>query len=198
MEQRIKETLSLLNEKQKRLYLANEAKAQGRGGISKVSKISKVSRTTIRLGSRELESGETIDTSRVRRVGGGRKSVEHSVPGIKEKIQEIVDGNIYGDPEKVICWTTVSLRKIQALLLEKYGIKVGFRTVGTILEDMGYSKQINQKMLQVGRVHPHRNEQFEFIDTPFSVIPVSRSVILANAGISDSHYYLMGSPHLRG
>jgi hypothetical protein len=32
------------------------------------------------------------------------------------------------------------------------------------LEDLGYSKQANQKMLQVGESHPDRNEQFEFIN----------------------------------
>jgi hypothetical protein len=29
---------------------------------------------------------------------------------------------------------------------------------------MGYSKQANQKMLKVGKVHPDRNAQFEFIN----------------------------------
>jgi hypothetical protein len=37
-------------------------------------------------------------------------------------------------------------------------------TVGSILEDMGYSKQTNQKMLQVGEAHPDRNAQFEYIN----------------------------------
>jgi hypothetical protein len=29
---------------------------------------------------------------------------------------------------------------------------------------MGYSKQANQKMLKVGKAHPDRNAQFEFIN----------------------------------
>ena len=37
-------------------------------------------------------------------------------------------------------------------------------TIGAILESMGYSKQANQKMLQVGEPHPDRNTQFEFIN----------------------------------
>jgi hypothetical protein len=38
-------------------------------------------------------------------------------------------------------------------------------TVGSILDYLGYSKQGNKKMLQVGKPHPDRNAQFEFINT---------------------------------
>ena len=36
--------------------------------------------------------------------------------------------------------------------------------MGEILESMDYSKQANQKMLQVGEAHPDRNAQFEHIN----------------------------------
>ena len=40
MEERIKNMLPYLNERQRRLFLANEAISYGRGGISEVSRIS--------------------------------------------------------------------------------------------------------------------------------------------------------------
>ena len=46
MEERIVALLPHLNEAQKRLFLASEAVAYGRGGISEVERISGVSRTT--------------------------------------------------------------------------------------------------------------------------------------------------------
>jgi hypothetical protein len=156
--------MPVLNEKQLRRFLASEAKEYGWGGVSEASRISGVSRTTIRIGLKELESGEDNDASRVRRSGGGRKPVKDTIPNIQEKVQKIVEGSTYGNPEKVLSWTTQSLRKIQAGLVGKYNVKVSFKTVGTILEDMGYSKQANQKMLQVGEAHPDRNAQFEFIN----------------------------------
>jgi DNA-binding MurR/RpiR family transcriptional regulator len=52
-EERIRNTLPLLNERQRRLYLANEAKAIGRGGIQEVNKVSGVSRVTIIKGLKE-------------------------------------------------------------------------------------------------------------------------------------------------
>ncbi len=50
MEERIKTMLPLLNEKQRKIFLASEAISYGWGGLSKVSKISGVSIPTIRLG----------------------------------------------------------------------------------------------------------------------------------------------------
>jgi hypothetical protein len=63
----------------------------------------------------------------------------------------------------VLSYTTESLRKTLAEL-GKCSIGVGHVTGGKILDAMGYSKQANQKMLQVGEPHPDRNAQFEHIN----------------------------------
>jgi hypothetical protein len=164
MKDRILAMMPILNEKQRRLFLASEAKSYGWGGVSEVSRLSGVSRTTIRVGMIELKSSDSIDISRIRKIGGGRNYVEDNIPNVQERVREIVDGATYGNPEKVLSWTTESLRKIQTTLRKKYEIKISFKTVGAILEDLGYSKQANQKMLQVGEPHPDRNAQFEFIN----------------------------------
>ena len=162
MEERILRMKSLLDERQWRLYLANEAMAAGYGGVSKVSRITGVSRTTITKGIEELQKEITID-GRVRRSGGGPKCVEEKYPDIEERIRTIVDGSTYGNPERVLSYTTESLRKIETEL-ESQGIAVSYKTVGKILDSMDYSKQANQKMLQVGEPHPDRNAQFEHIN----------------------------------
>jgi hypothetical protein len=151
-----------LNELQKRLYLANEAMSYGRGGISLVSRVSGMSRTTITKAVNELKNDSKIDGN-VRRSGGGRKFVESNYPDVDEKIRKIIDGKTYGDPMRVLSYTTESLRKIQTEL-EKDNIYVGYVTVGKILNAMGYSKQVNQKMQQIGEPHPDRNVQFEYIN----------------------------------
>ena len=134
----------------------------GRGGISYVSRISKMSRTTITKAVDELNSGEKID-GKTRRSGGGRKYKEAHYPNIEEKIRAIIDDKTYGNPMRVLSYTTESLRKIN-VKLEEEGISVGYVTVGKILDAIGYSKQINQKLLQVGEPHPDRNAQFEYIN----------------------------------
>ena len=165
MENRIQRMLPMLNERQRRIFLASEAMSYGYGGISRVSEISGVSIPTIRQGIAEIRAGEIAGNGRIRREGAGRKKVEDKYPNILEYIQKIVDGNTYGDPERVLSWTTLSLHDIQDLLDTKYAIKVSYRTVSTLLEKLGYSKQSNQKMMQIGEPNPNRNKQFEYINS---------------------------------
>jgi hypothetical protein len=162
MEERIQRMLPMLDERQKRLFLANEAISHGYGGISLISRISGMSRTTITKAVNELENGAQID-GKIRRSGAGRKLVEDNYPDVEEKIRKIIDGKTYGDPMRVLSYTTESLRKIQSEL-EKVGIFVGYVTIGEILDFIGYSKQANQKMPQIGEIHPNRNAQFEHIN----------------------------------
>lgn len=176
MEERILRMRPLLDERQWRLYLANEAMSAGYGGVSEVSRITGVSRTTITKGIEELKNKRTID-GKIRRSGGGPKSVEEKHPDIEGRIRSIVDGSTYGNPERVLSYTTESLRKIEAEL-ESQGITVSYKTVGKILDSMDYSRQANQKMLQVGEPHPDRNAQFEHInDTAAKYLKVGDPVI---------------------
>ena len=162
MEERITRMLPLLDERQKRLFLANEAISCGRGGISQVSRISGVSRTTITKAVDELNKNAKID-GKTRQSGGGPKYKEAHYPDVEVRIRTIIDGKTYGDPMRALSHTTESLRKIQSEL-EKEDVIVGHVTIGKILEAMGYSKQANQKLLQVDEPHPDRNAQFEHIN----------------------------------
>jgi len=162
MEERILRMKALLDERQWRLYLANEAVSAGYGGVSKVSRITGVSRTTITKGIEELKKEKVIG-GKVRESGGGPKRIEEKYPDIEERIRKIVDGSTYGNPERVLSYTTESLRKIESEL-EFQGIKVSYKTISKILDSMDYSKQANQKMLQIGEAHPDRNAQFEHIN----------------------------------
>jgi hypothetical protein len=151
-----------LNEKQKRLFLASEALSYGRGGIAEVIRITGFSRNTIKRGINELESGVKYD-GKVRKTGGGPKYAEENYPGIEDEIRKLIDGSTYGNPERVLSYTTKSLRKIETELKAK-GIYVSHETINRILNAMGYSKQANKKMMQLGEAHPDRNAQFEHIN----------------------------------
>jgi len=153
-----------LNEKQRRQYAATLAKAWGHGGATVVHEVTGVAMNTITRGKKELARSQDCNPGRVREVGGGPKWTEEKYPKIQEHIRQIVEDSTYGNPEKVISWTTESLRSTAAKLLDTYGERVSHVTVGAILEDLGYSKQANQKMLQVGEPHPDRNAQFEHIN----------------------------------
>ena len=65
----LKTVLPHLNEKQRRLFLAAEAKALGRGGISRVARATGVSRVTIYKALKEIKYHPFV-SERVRKPGG--------------------------------------------------------------------------------------------------------------------------------
>lgn len=67
--------LSLLDEKQRRLYAGLESLKWGHGGDRKVAELLGMDVGTIARGRRELLEGD-VETQRVRRAGAGRKPVE--------------------------------------------------------------------------------------------------------------------------
>ena len=67
--------VSLLDEKQRRLYAGLESIKLGHGGDKKIAQLFGLDMHTVAKGRKELWSGE-IQTDRVRRVGGGRKFLE--------------------------------------------------------------------------------------------------------------------------
>ena len=98
--ERIRNILPLLDERQKRLYLANEAKSIGYGGITQVSKISGVSRVTITQGMAEIkrEGYQPKSESRCRKKGGGRKPIETKNPEIIYELENFLLPHTKGDP----------------------------------------------------------------------------------------------------
>ena len=82
------ERLSLhLDAKNRRLLAANEALAFGRGGIATVAKITGLAQSTIGCGLQELDgSRPTATDGRVRREGGGAKTVTERQPGLREAL----------------------------------------------------------------------------------------------------------------
>jgi hypothetical protein len=163
LEKKIMQMLPLLNEKQLRRYLGSEAESLGYGGIAIVSRISGKSRNTIVVGMKENNIEDADNSPRIRKIGGGRKTIKQTHPEIVGIIETIVKDTTFGNPEHPLSYTTKSTRKIKQLLNEQ-GYTIGCDAVGTILAELGYSLQLNQKMLQVGEKHPDRNTQFEYIN----------------------------------
>jgi hypothetical protein len=159
-----KQMKSHLDEKQRRLLAGSMAQAIGRGGLEATHRITGLAINTIKTGRRENETGTAVEKGKVRRSGGGRKPVELEYDDIHEKVKKIVDDSTYGNPENPLSYTTKSLRKIADELESLYKIHVKYDTVSRILDELEYSKQTNQKMLQAGEPHPDRNEQFEYIN----------------------------------
>lgn len=138
----------------------------GRGGATHVKELTGVAFSTLHSGNIESNSEEGIvSDGRTRREGAGRKPFAEHHPDVIQAIEKIIDGQTYGDPSKVLHWVpqSMSLRKTEAILLDEYGIQASYVKVSQLLTDMGYSKQVNQKMLQAGKPSPGRDGQFGII-----------------------------------
>jgi hypothetical protein len=151
----------LLDEKARRLMIAAESKVIGHGGIGIVSKSTGVSRTTISTGLKELKASDLIDTTRIRKEGGGRKKAIEKLPSIEKELEKLIEPALRGEPDSPLMWTSKSLRKLSAELKSK-GFDVSHKLVGEILKDKGFSLQANRKTDE-GKSHPDRNAQFEHI-----------------------------------
>jgi hypothetical protein len=89
-----------LNERQRRLLLATEARLLGHGGVRAVARVAGVSETSVRAGVFELEEGqEPFPEGRARRGGGGRKSAAALDPGLVPALLALVEPDERGDPE---------------------------------------------------------------------------------------------------
>ncbi|MFJ1656702.1 ISAzo13 family transposase [Streptomyces sp. NPDC088337] len=152
-----------LNERQRRLALATEARLLGHGGVGVVARIAEVSETTVRKGVFELEAGvDPLPEGRVRRPGGGRMRAEAIDPELVPALMALVEPDERGDPMSPLRWTTKSLRHLAAEL-SRQGHRVTAPTVGRLLKEHGFSLQGTAKTLE-GDQHPDRDAQFRYIN----------------------------------
>ncbi len=152
---------STFNELSRRLWAGNESISIGYGGIAVVSKATGISKKTIKKAMREIQS-ISYPTDRIRRDGGGRKDITVNKPGVKEKLMELVEPSIQGDPQSPMLWISRSLRNLSEAM-EKNGSRIGYVTVGNLLHDMKYNLKGNRKTRE-GKSNPDRNEQFQHIN----------------------------------
>jgi len=156
--------LSTLNEFQSRLFVADKALDLGRGGITRLADLTGMSRTTITKAVGELLRGKKVVTpgeGRARQSGGGRKKVEAVDPKVRVDLKRILEETTVGDPMNVLRWTSKSTRAIAEELL-RLGHQISWVTVARLVEELGYSLQLNQKSKE-GPQHPDRDQQFRYI-----------------------------------
>jgi hypothetical protein len=136
--------LPQLDERQRRLFAASEARAAGRGGIAAVSRVTRIAASTIGRGLKELDAPPPLKRGGVRRPGGGRKSLTETDPGLLDDLNALVEPDTRGDPMSPLRWTCKSLRRLAAEL-DKLGHKISHTVVGELLKKQKFSLQANSK-----------------------------------------------------
>jgi len=172
-----------LNERQRRLWAATEARSLGYGGMALVAQVTGLQYRTIARGLRELdtitrdepappaeggenEPGETgravLLPERLRQPGGGRKRLTDKDPMLVAELEALVEPLTRGDPMSPLRWTCKSTTKL-ADELRASGHPISPRKVAGLLHALDYSLQANRKTRE-GGTHPDRNAQYARIN----------------------------------
>lgn len=133
-----------LDERRRRMFLGSLSLMLGQGSAKILSDMTGTTQQTITVGRREArEASKDVrakpavdDAGRVRRPGGGRKKITETHPEILEKLEGILDGNVIGNPESTLTWTTRGTEDI-ARELRAMGYSISRETVGTLLKEAG-------------------------------------------------------------
>ena len=122
---------SRLDERERRLFVAAEARAAGYGGVSAVARATGIARSTINRGLRDLEALDYV--GKVRRVGGGRRSLIQTDPTLLEDLRRLLEPATLGDPMRPLMWVSKSHAKL-ALALRDMGHSVSASRIPQLLE----------------------------------------------------------------
>jgi len=150
-----------LNERQRRLVLAAEARALGWGGVTRVARAAGVTRPTIHAALHELDQPAPPPT-RVRRAGGGRKRQRDHDPTLLADLEALIDPQTRGDPMSPLRWTCKSTRQLAAAL-QAQGHAVRHHTVARLLHALEYSLHAPRKTRE-GGAHPDRDAPFTYLN----------------------------------
>jgi DNA-binding phage protein len=160
LQQKLTAVLPHLNERQRRLVAAAEARSWGYGGIATVSQLSGLSRVTLHKALEELGE-EPFPEGWSRKPGAGRKTVQDHDPKLLSALETLIDPVTRGDPMSPLRWTCKSTRQL-ARTLTAQGHPISHTRVAQLLDDLGYSLQSNAKAIE-GRQHADRDAQFQYI-----------------------------------
>jgi hypothetical protein len=160
LRQKLRAVLPHLNERQRRLVAAAEARSLGYGGIAAVARLSGLSRVTLHKALQELDEGP-LPEGYCRNGGGGRQTVQAHDPNLLAALETLIDPVTRGDPMSPLRWTCKSTRQL-ARTLAAQGHPVSHTRVAQLLDTLGYSLQSNAKAIE-GRQHPDRDAQFQYI-----------------------------------
>jgi len=150
-----------LNERERRLFAAAEARVAGYGGISASSRATGIARSTIGRGLRDLGAPDLL-SGVVRRPGGGRRALTEIDATLLEDLRRILEPATMGDPMRPLLWVSKSHAKLAAALCAM-GHRIAKSGIPKLLDALNYRRQANRKTIEGSR-NPDRDAQFERIN----------------------------------
>ncbi len=167
--------MPILDERERRLFIAACAKHLGRGAATHLNALTGMSRVTINKGIQDLENlpadprtktpvSQLSKTPR-RAPGGGNKSFEEKHPEVVQKLFDIVNEHTVGNPMNPLTYTTLSTYDIADILNKGLTEPViGPTTVRHLLRGRDFSLQQNRKYVEKSAISDDRAPQFDHIN----------------------------------
>src|SRR6202789_437728 len=166
-----------LDERERRLLAATEARLAGYGGIAAVARATGVAASTIGRGLQDLSAEDVIDPERVRRPGGGRKPLTVTDPSLLRDLLSVVEPGERGDPMSPLRWTCKSLRRLAAEMAA-LGHKVSRTVIGELLRAQKFCLQGNSKT-EEGGDHEARDAQLLHINTSVAAAMAAQQPVIS-------------------
>lgn len=163
-ESRMRNFYGSLSEKDRRRYAAVEAEKLGYGGISYICRIFGCDIDRVRRGIEELKQPLPEQEKRIRKPGGGRKSVLSTAGGLDDAFFKVLQEHTAGSPvDGTIKWTNLKRGEIAGRLKE-HGFTVSVTVVDQLLEKHNFRPRQAFKAEAGKKNIPNRDEQFKNIN----------------------------------
>jgi len=135
--------------------------AKERGNIAEMVREASSRRNTIKRGMQEIAVGDLYkEGERIRKKGGGRKSLAETDPSLVADLEELLEAK--GDPMSDIQWTSKSLSHL-VKALASLGHRIKKSALAELLHKLRFSLRANKKTIE-GKGHPDRDTQFKHIE----------------------------------
>ena len=129
---RYRQIAPVLNEQSRRRFVALEAQALGRGGVSLMARITGLARSTIYHGLSDIRNNVAAAPGRIRKAGGGRKKKTLEDPTLLGDLKALVEPVTRGDPMRsLLCRSSSMVSKV--LTHSRFSFKVRMKRSATPL-----------------------------------------------------------------
>src|SRR5947209_19229124 len=166
-----------LDERERRLLAAVEARTCGYGGIAAVSLATGIAVSTIGRGLKDLAGETALAPGHVRRSGGGCKPVLVVDAELWVELMALVEPGERGYPMWRLRWTCKSLAQLAAELTAR-GHPISRTNVGALLRQQKFSLQGNCKTREGGDL-PGRDAQFLHINQSVTAALAAQQPVIA-------------------
>ena len=162
-EARMRNFYGSLSEKDRRRYAAVEAAKSGYGGITYICRVLRCDIDRVRRGIEELNHPLPEQEKRIRKPGGGRKSVLSIAVGLEDVFFKVLRNHTAGSPADGDIRRTNLKRGEIVERLKEQGITVSVTAVDQLLEKHNFRPRQAFKSEAGKKNIPDRDEQFKNI-----------------------------------